>query len=118
MPGHSPLRNYSRPCLAMWLEIFSSVSSSVSNRTLTMGTAMSSAALVPRHSAIVPSLRAIVRMSATVDGCAGGLACAAAPLAALAPPPAARQPSDTGHTRQGGAWQLIKPHLLQTQGHS
>ena len=82
---------------------------------LTMGTAMRSAALVPRHSAMGPSLRAMVRMSAIVDGCAGGAGFAAA--TALPLPPLAAHSSGTGHAWHGGAWQLMKPHLLQAQEH-
>jgi hypothetical protein len=80
---------------------------------LTMGTAMRSAALVPRHSAIGPSLRAMVRINEIVDGCGGGggggfAAAAAAPL-----PPLTAHSSGTGQARHGGASQLMKPHLLQ-----
>lgn len=75
-----------------------------------MGTAMSSAALVPRHSAVGPSLRAMLRISASDDGCAGGgLGLPAFPL------PFTRQSSGAGHSRQGAAWQLMKPHLLRAR---
>lgn len=64
-----------------------------------MGTAMSREALVPRHSAMGPSLRTMDRMSCTVDG---WRAAAAAPVFRQSP---------------GGqlGWQLVMPHLLQHQ---
>jgi hypothetical protein len=68
---------------------------------------------VPRHSAIGPSLRAMVRISAIVDGCGGGGGFAAAAAAAPLPPLTAHS-SGTGQARHGGASQLMKPHLLQT----
>jgi hypothetical protein len=74
---------------------------------------MRSAALVPRHSAIGPSLRAMVRISEIVDGCGGGGAFAAAAAAPL--PPLTAHSSGTGQARHGGASQLMKPHLLQNQ---
>lgn len=76
-----------------------------------MGTAMRSAALVPRHSAIGPSLRAMVRISEIVEGCGGGGGFAAAAAAPL--PPLTAHSSGTGQARHGGASQLMKPHLLQ-----
>ena len=74
---------------------------------------------MPRQSAIGPSLRAMVRMSEIVDGGAGGgtgfAAVAAAAAVAPRPPLTAHSPG-TGQARHGGASQLMKPHLLQTQG--
>ena len=66
---------------------------------------------MPRHRAMGPSLRAMQRISSSVDG-----DFTTAPVTVSAPPrthAAAGPPSQLGHE---GGWLLQMPHLLQQQG--